>query len=206
MRMITAVAASAVATSLVVLSACSGHSSKHAAPDPAVPQLEGKALVVTDLPSVYSVAPSDPLSGATHISGCGSAASLDAKNRLATTAVAYSGTPPANDIHEVVGSYRPGAAHQVIVNAMALPRNCAQFTTSQGGITTKETISVLPFTGLLDETFALNVVGQSGSYKLSFDEVFIRKGDLLIEVVHGGIGDVDQSLTRQLATKAAAKL
>jgi hypothetical protein len=39
-----------------------------------------------------------------------------------------------------------------------------------------------------------------------FDQVFMRTGDTLVIVVHGGIGTVDTALTEQLARAAAKKM
>ena len=195
-----------VLTLSLVVSACTGDDGDDAAARRrATTRLEARLLRPTDLPSVYSsvkVSEDDADSS----SQCGISASLERKDRVATARVAYQSASSQAQLDQTISRYEPGVARALLARARKLPRDCASFTEEQGGSKVTLRTASLPFPTLLDETVALKVTGAAGTTQLAFDQVFMRLGDTVVVLVHGGLGAVDTAVTEQLARIAAKKM
>lgn len=165
--------------------------------------VEAQVLARTDLPSVYSAVPVVERSVATR---CGLPAETETAGRVAVAEVAYQNGTTQAHLQETVSRYEGGMAADLMATVRDLPRTCATFTEIQAGVQVTLRTADLAFPSLLDETVALKVTGNAGDTALAFDQVFMRHGDTLVVLVHGGTGTVDTATTEELARIAAKKV
>jgi hypothetical protein len=192
----------AIAAAVVALGACNDGSNK---PDAKETQdVEARLLKVVDLPATYATVRTDP-KDAKKSTNVGCETQDETRDRIATADAAYQ-SAKGDRVEETVSKYERGGAHRVIAAAAQLPQRCGTVTNTQSGLTSETTYLTADFPTLGDESTAVRVTGRVGTTKINFFEVFIRKGERLAVLVHGGLIPPDKAVTEDLARRAVAKL
>ena len=185
----------ALAATALLLSACSDDDGGG---DDEDATLESKLLTNLDLPEVYSTGP-----GAGSGQGCGLGDSADAADRLETASTSLLAADDGASLYEDISRYEPGAAAALVDRVRESPDACAE---DAGAGSVALTAAPLELPDLLDESVGVAVTGEVDGQTLTLHQVFLREGDVLIVLVHGGLVPVDPADTAELARLAADKL
>ena len=192
----------AVALSLLVPTGCSGDDDGDDGSTTSTTvsddvRLRSLLLATTDLPEVYSTG-----SGTGEVEGGGCSDEGASEEPEASAGVSYVAADDDNTLYEAIGEYGDGGAEAVIDAIEADPRGCLQ--TGADSLTFE--VEPLDFPKLLDETVAVVAVAHPDDRTLTFHQVFVRKGDTLVILLHGGFAPVAKADTEDLARRAAEKL
>ncbi len=182
-------------------------------------ELQDKLLTVADLPGGYVVSEADVSGNASEI--CDGKLSIVERFPPAEKAEVEfqkSGTEAlsGNLVAEMLARYSDdGDAEEAFNGAESAGQECATFeqTDEEDGTSIKGQIAPIPsFPRFGDETLALTATGevtlQNNTVPLTLEVVFVREGETLIGVAHGGVGGspVDSQLTEQLTEAAYQKV
>lgn len=166
-------------------------------------ELDARVLAPTELGAVYSSVQVAPRS---RKGRCGLSSDIEIKDRIATSEVAFLSAETNLQVYEAVSRYERGAAAALLEVVRKLPTECATFTEQQSGTELTMRTAALEFPKLLDDTAALAIKGTFGTQALTFEQIFMRLGDTLVVLVHGGLGTIDSKVTETLARAAAKKV
>jgi hypothetical protein len=184
---------------LMLVGACGSRSKTN----PETEALEARLVAVSDLPAGYKTL---PVTESGEKSRCDYSSRLKTAMRIATAHVGFQNTTTRALLEEVLNRYEPGRAAELMAAARTLPTDCATYTQKQGAQTVTVHVEQFDFPSLLDESFAVKVSASVATTTVVFHQVFMRAGDTLAVVIHGGLSDVDGQLTAALAGAAAEKL
>jgi hypothetical protein len=192
---------------IVVLGGDDGNKSKaQEARTAAIAELEAKLLVQSDVPAGYTAATAGGVVASDE--KCAVVHRTERKGRVGIARAAFlnSAGGKSTQINEILSRYSAGGTGPTMAKARAAATDCASFTEAGAGADGPLTTKALPFPTLLEETVAHQITGTSGGTPVVFDQIFMRQGDTVVVLVHGGKGGVDTTVTEQIARKAAEKV
>ncbi len=170
---------------------------------PTVEQLQGALLSLDDMPTGWttSTGSSDDSSGPFF---CG-VPPADQFQQTKTSAN-FQKSQLGPYVTEALGAFADGKS-KAWMEALQKRLSCTTWTdTDSSGTKTTYQLAPLSFPKIGDQTFAFRMTVSTSLFNAESDFVFIRAGDVVIEVGNIGVGSVDSDLTATLAQKALDKL
>lgn len=198
-----------LAGSALLFASCGGH--PNGAIDtslglPTTGQLQSALIDVTDFPPGWTPAPSSADSGPNAALFCNATGPTV---HTAGASVLIGDQSSGQEVSERVWAFEAGQS-QIWMRAMEQSVHCTKFSmpgsTGSSSFTSYQ-ISEASFSRLGDETFAVRLVGnQSGQDAGATLIVYVRVGDVIIQLGYYAIGEPDHATAVSLVKKAVARL
>lgn len=110
--------------------------------------------------------------------------------------------------NQLVAVYEEAGQAEELMTYVQSSFTCSEWTeTVATGEEVTYQISPLSFLSFGDQTFVFRMSTQAGAAgAIEFDVVFVRTGEIVTVVFHGGIGGVDSAFTEEYTMKAVEKI
>lgn len=172
-------------------------------------QVRDALLTVADLPTGWTAEPDDGSAADKDPSGqyaeCPKFAAVVKKAAGLEQVDAEFTSPAGTSLDETIMRSDEAAARDLIAGYAEGVASCPKLTGTTDGVAFDMDLTALSFPKLADETFAHRVSAKVTGTSVTMDMVLVRRGPVVITIVHSAPGPIDTTVTEDITRRALAR-